>query len=79
MNTCKNLRLIREFRGMTQIDFAKKIGVSQQMISYIEKGLKEPSTINLIRMADYLDCSLDELTGRKKFNNGKENEYGSKE
>lgn len=79
MNTCKNLRLIREFRGVTQVDFAKKIGVSQQMISYIERGLKEPSTINLIRMADYLDCSLDELTGRKEFKDGKENNYGIKE
>ena len=43
------------------------------MINYIEKGLKEPSTINLIRIADSLNFSLDELTGRKKFIDRKEN------
>ena len=67
MNTCKNLKLIREYRGFTQPQLAEKIGVSQQMISFIETGLKEPSTINLIRIADSLNCSLDELTGRKKI------------
>lgn len=72
MNTCKNLKLIREYRGFTQPQLAEKIGVSQQMISFIETGLKEPSTINLIRIADSLNCSLDELTGRKKFINRKE-------
>ena len=72
MNTCRNLKFIREYRGFTQPELAEKIGVSQQMISYIEKGLKEPSTINLIRIADSLNCSLDELTGRKKFIDRKE-------
>ena len=42
------------------------------MISYIEKGLKEPSTTILVRMADYLNCSLDEIIGRKDFINRKE-------
>jgi len=72
VNTCRNLKFIREYRGFTQPELAEKIGVSQQMISYIEKGLKEPSTINLIRIADSLNCSLDELTGRKKFIDRKE-------
>ena len=73
VNICRNLKSIREYRGFTQPELAEKIGVSQQMISYIEKGLKEPSTINLIRIADSLNCSLDELTGRKKFIDRKEN------
>lgn len=72
MNICKNLKSIREQKHITQADFAKEIGISQQMISYIEKGLKEPSTIILVRMADYLNCSLDELIGRKDFINRKE-------
>lgn len=72
MNICKNLKSIREQKHITQTDFAKEIGVSQQMISYIEKGLKEPSTTILVRMADYLNCSLDEIIGRKDFINRKE-------
>ena len=72
MNICKNLKSIREQKHITQADFAKKIGISQQMISYIEKGLKEPSATILVRMADYLNCSLDEIIGRKDFINRKE-------
>lgn len=65
MNTLKNLETIRVQRGVLQQELAAQLGVSQQMISLLEKGIKDTSVTNLILMAEYLDCSLDELTGFK--------------
>jgi transcriptional regulator with XRE-family HTH domain len=39
----KALRLIRVFEGMTQVEAASKIGVSQSYLSEIERGTKTPT------------------------------------
>ena len=72
--TANRLFEYRKKNGFSQEELAEKIGVSQQMISYIESGLKEPKTTILIRIADIFNCSLDELTGRKNFINRKEDD-----
>ncbi|MDE5754204.1 MAG: helix-turn-helix transcriptional regulator [Oscillospiraceae bacterium] len=63
----KNLKSIREKRGLTQEKLAKEINVNRVNLAYYENGTKVPSVAVLTRIADTLDCSIDGLLGRKKF------------
>lgn len=63
-----NLR-IREYRlqrGLTQVDLESLTGIAQSRISLYESGSVVPSIDVLIMVADALQCSLDDLTGRGK-------------
>lgn len=59
------LRKIREERGLTQVELANKLGISQSTLARFESNSKNPSLPLAIQIADTLDCSLDVLTGRK--------------
>ena len=58
------LKEIRESRKMTQVVLAGAVGVAQGYISSLENGLYSPSFEILIKLADALNCSLDELVDR---------------
>lgn len=62
---CRGIRHQRQKRKMTQTELAQKIGVRQAAISEYESGEKIPGVENLIRLADALHCSLDELCERE--------------
>ncbi len=49
---------------ITAYKVAKETGISQGLISDYKNGTKKPSTENLVKIADYLDCSTDFLLGR---------------
>lgn len=56
------LQRIREKRGMTQSELAKKAGVKQSAISWIEnKKTANPGAITLYKMAKTLKCTVDDL------------------
>lgn len=38
-----------------------KAGLSQQMVSYVERGLRTPSLDTLVRMADAVGCDLPNI------------------
>ena len=57
------LRRLREGRGMTQGELAKKLGVSKETIYRYEHNLQYPSLKTAIRLAVLLRTSLDYLTG----------------
>jgi transcriptional regulator with XRE-family HTH domain len=60
-------RRIRELRGfdMTQDDFARRIGVSQGYLSFIERGEKEIGAEILLRISREFRKSLEWiLTGK---------------
>jgi transcriptional regulator with XRE-family HTH domain len=42
-------------------ELAAKIGVSTSMMSYILNGLRTPNVQTLVRIANELDCTVDEL------------------
>lgn len=66
MNSFKNsLRKIRKSKNMTQVELARKSGLTQVWICHFENGRREPSLRNLIKLADSLCVSLDLLTGRE--------------
>ncbi len=58
------LRQIREHRGLTQTDLARRVEMQPSSIGHFEAGRREPSLQNLIKLADGLGCSLDALAGR---------------
>lgn len=65
---------IKEFRlkaGMSQNKLARETGFSVNSIANIERGItKEPSIYTIIKIADVIGVSLDELVGRE-FKNGR--------
>ena len=53
-------------KGKTAYRAAKETGISQGLMNQYKNGAKTPTTENLIKIADYLDCSVDVLLGREK-------------
>ena len=63
-NRLKNLRMNKQ---ISQKEFAKQLGVSQQTIASWEVGRTEPANIYLKDIADYFNVSTDYLLGRDYF------------
>lgn len=59
------LRMCRSKMNLTQSELASLIDADEQSIRNWEKGTYMPSLRTTIRLADVLDVSLDELSGRK--------------
>ena len=57
----ENLRIIREKRNINQQKIAVELEISQESISKYENGNAFPSREILIKLADYLNCSIDYL------------------
>ena len=51
----------RERVGLTQAALAQKIGVTQQAVASWEAGKTLPRPSMLLRLADVLGCTVDEL------------------
>lgn len=60
VNTEKLVDLM-EKRGILAANLAKQVGVSDPMMSYITRGLKQPSLEVIVRIADALECTVDDL------------------
>ncbi|MFL5003184.1 MAG: helix-turn-helix domain-containing protein [Xanthobacteraceae bacterium] len=57
----KPVRVLREWRDMTQMDLSSKAGISQSHISDIESGRRTGTPATLRRIADALKVPLDLL------------------
>ncbi|MFL6804765.1 MAG: helix-turn-helix domain-containing protein [Xanthobacteraceae bacterium] len=57
----KPVRVLREWRDMTQMDLSSKVGMSQSHISDIESGRRTGTPATLRRIADALKVPLDLL------------------
>lgn len=55
------VKTYREARGISQNDLAKRAQISQGTLSRIESNIQKPSMRSLIRIAKFLDISIDEL------------------
>lgn len=66
MGIADSMRKIRKARGLTQQKLAEKAGVSMIVVTKIEQGsTKAPSMASLVKLADALVVSIDDLIGRK--------------
>ena len=52
---------IRKEKGMTQLELAEKMGVTDKAVSKWERGLSWPDAASLPLLAEILGISLDEL------------------
>jgi transcriptional regulator with XRE-family HTH domain len=57
----KNVRRLRTSRGMTQEQFADRSGFSQQYISDLERGRRNPTVVTLFELAQALDATPIQL------------------
>ena len=55
------LKQLMDSRSVTQAELADAVGVSEAAISYILRGLKQPSLAVAQRMAEFLGVTVDEL------------------
>ena len=70
------IRLLREERehcGLSKYVIAKRSGLSQPMISYVERGLRNPTLETVLRMADALGMDFAELVKRAQVTASKKN------
>lgn len=51
-------------QNITAYRVAKETGISQGLMNEYKSGKKLPTLQNLLKIADYLDVSLDYLVGR---------------
>lgn len=58
----------RKKAGLTQKELAEKLGVDQSAVSFWEAGKHAPRGAKLLRLADVLNCSIDELFDREPRN-----------
>lgn len=56
-----HLRAWREFRVLTQLELAGRSGVSNSLISRIEKGTKRPGPTSIGKLADALGITREQL------------------
>ena len=61
----ERLRLLREARQLSQVRLAELVGVDPRAYNRWERGTIAPHLDTLVKIADVLQVSLDELVGRK--------------
>lgn len=62
------LKIIREYKEMSQLELAEKSGVSLRAIQAYEQGYKDISKAQLataVKLADALGCDVKEFIGGK--------------
>ena len=56
-----HLTLVRKANSLTQQELSQRVGVSRQTINNIEKGRYNPSIELVLKIAQELDCKVEEL------------------
>ena len=59
----RNVRRLRLASGMTQEQFAERSGFSQQYISDLERGRRNPTIVSLFELAQALGVMPTDLLG----------------
>ena len=57
----RNVKRIRQDRGLTQEELAERSGFSQQYISGLEQGRRNPTIVSIYELATALGVSYMEL------------------
>ena len=66
MEFAERLKNLRKKVGLTQVDVAGKLGISQQAYASWERGVKKPTQENLVKIAQMLNVSVDYLVGNSE-------------
>lgn len=65
----QRLKLLREERGLKQIDIANMLGVSRTTYTQYETGKSEPDLATVAKLADYFNVTIDYLLGKTDIRN----------
>jgi len=65
----ERLKLLRQESGLSQMDFAKQLGLSKSSINMYERGEREPSFETLEAIADYFNVDMNFLLGKSEERN----------
>lgn len=60
----KRIKDLREDHDLTQMKVGKRIGISQRLYSYYERGERSVPPEILIALADFYKTSVDYILGR---------------
>lgn len=63
MRFTTRLKELREEAGLSMLELAREIGVSDAAICKWENGLAEPKIGYIVKLAEYFDCPVDYLIG----------------
>lgn len=63
-NISDMLRYLRKREGLSQVELAKRTGISRSRINNYENGIREPDLETMEAFADYFNVNMDTLTGR---------------
>ena len=66
MEFSERLKKLRKDAGLTQVDVANKLGISQPAYASWERGIKKPTQDNLVKIAQILNVSVDYLVGNSQ-------------
>jgi putative transcriptional regulator len=69
MEFSERLKDLRKQAGLTQVDVAEKLGISQPAYASWERGVKKPTQENLVKIAQILNVSVDYLVGNSEEKN----------
>lgn len=58
LKVAKLLQGERERRGISMTRLAEEAGISQPMVSYVERGMRNPTLDTLLRIANVLEVDL---------------------
>lgn len=61
--TAEKIKALREAKGWTQADLARKLGITRNGVNSWEQGLSMPSPACLVDLARMLSVSTDYLLG----------------
>jgi XRE family transcriptional regulator, regulator of sulfur utilization len=61
------VRAIREERGISQVQLAEGTGFEQSWISHVERGTRNPTWQNVVRLAEGLGVGVGELAARAEI------------
>jgi transcriptional regulator with XRE-family HTH domain len=67
----RNLARVRHARGLSQEQLAAKAGCGQSSISWYENNTHTPLLTTVVKLADALDCTIDDLVNPVERNDNR--------
>lgn len=64
MSVGTNVAKYRKAKGFTQQELADLVDITQEAIARLEKDVRVPSFKVMAKIADALNCSIDDLRGQ---------------
>ena len=67
------IKCLRTEKHISQRELAAAVGLTQQAVAKWEKGISDPDSGTLLKLADYFGVTVDYLLGRSDTETQKEN------